>query len=50
MRLAGHDTKLLVFDYSPNISDSLILVPVSTRGYKLVTDIVDGRPLGYYPE
>ena len=26
------------------------LVPVSTQGYELVTDIVDGRPLVYYPE
>ena len=23
----------------------LVLVPVSTQGYELVTDIVDGRPL-----
>ena len=45
MRLAGHDTKLLVFDSSPNISNSLVLVPVSTQRYELVTDIVVGRPL-----
>ena len=25
--------------------NSLVLVPVSTQGYELVTDIVDGRPL-----